>query len=60
MCENSASVAHDDVERLCIIYCSRKVEPDFTPQRGLLHAREAQRVTSHLSDAREAMIVTSH
>ena len=47
MCENSASVAHDDVERLCIIYCSRKVEPDFTPQRGLLHAREAQRVTSH-------------
>ena len=57
---SSISVACDEVERLCIIDCSRKVQPDFTPQRGLLHAREAQRVTSHLSDAREAMIVTSH
>ena len=47
MCENSVSVACDDVERLCIVDCSRKVEPDFTPQRGLLHAREEQRVTSH-------------
>ena len=47
MYENSISVARDDVERLCIIDCSRKVEPDLTPQRGLLHAREAQRVTLH-------------
>ena len=47
MCVNSISVACDDVERLCLIDCSRKVEPDFTPQRALSHAREAPRVTSH-------------
>ena len=47
MCVNSISVACDDVERLCIISCSRKVKPEFTPQRRLLHAREARRVTLH-------------
>ena len=47
MCENSVSVSCDDVERLCIVDCSRKVEPNFIPQRGLLHAREEQQVTSH-------------
>ena len=47
MCVNSIGVVCDDVEGLCIFDVAAKHKPEIAPQRGLLQAREAQRVTSH-------------
>ena len=59
MCVNSISVSCDDVERLCIIDCSREVEPDFTPQRMAFRSLDNQlgRMLRWFCGAREILCV---
>ena len=60
MCVNSISVACDDVKRLFIIDCSRKVQPDFTHNEASCTPERRKGLLYVMIGAREAMIVTSH